>query len=191
MPCSNEIYPRFEQYHIHDPPLKITSMASNSSLWWIIPDVLAGMPMPFVHAGRRMAGGGVLDAYDDDLPALHAEGIRAVVSLLNIPRDAAIYESAGFVFLRLPIPDGAAPTLEQADEFVDFVNRLRTARKPVAVHCEAGLGRTGTMLAAYLISERASAAGAIQRVRAVEKAAIETSRQVRFLESYAGREIRS
>ncbi len=165
--------------------------ASGSSPWWIIPDVLAGMPMPFVHAGRRMAGGGVLDAYDDDLPALHAEGIRAVVSLLNIPRDAAIYESAGFVFLRLPIPDGAAPTLEQADEFVDFVNRLRTARKPVAVHCEAGLGRTGTMLAAYLISERASAAGAIQRVRAVEKAAIETSRQVRFLESYAGREIRS
>jgi len=53
--------------------------------WWMIPGILAGMPMPFIHIDRRMAAGGKLTAFDDDLLALHTAGIRAVVSLLNLP----------------------------------------------------------------------------------------------------------
>jgi hypothetical protein len=64
-------------------------------LWWVIPGVLAGMPMPYIHLERRMNGGGVLEAYDDELRDLHLAGVRAV-SLLNIPSDTAVYESAGF-----------------------------------------------------------------------------------------------
>lgn len=163
----------------------MNSLEQSNSLWWVIPRVLAGMPMPFIHIGRRMAGGGPLDAFEDDLPILHAAGIRAIVSLLNIPRDAPVYESAGFDFLCLPVPDGAPPTLEQVEDFARFLSRQRASQRPVAVHCEAGLGRTGTMLAAYLISEGESATGAIERIRSVEKAAIETSRQTNFLEHYA------
>jgi hypothetical protein len=40
------------------------------------------------------------------------------------------------------------------------------------------------MLAAYLISEGESAAGAIRRVREVERVAVETPRQIQFLEQY-------
>lgn len=157
--------------------------ASNGNLlWWLIPGVLAGMPMPFVHIDRRLNLGGPLSLYDDDLPVLYSSGIRAVVSLLNIPSDASVYESAGFSFLCLPIPDGGAPTMEQVSEFIRFVAEQRAAGRPVAVHCEAGLGRTGTMLAAYLISEGASAAEAIRRVREVERVAVETLRQIQFLE---------
>src|SRR5271170_7704412 len=147
---------------------------NNDLLWWVIPNVLAGMPMPFVHPERRLNLGGPLSAFDDELPALHAAGIRAVVSLLNIPNDAAVYESAGFSFLCLPVPDGGAPTMEQAASFVRFINEQRAAQRSVAVHCEAGLGRTGTMLAVYLISEGMGAAEAVQQVRAVERSAIET-----------------
>src|SRR2546426_1516079 len=89
-------------------------------LWWVIPGVLAGMPMPFIALDRRMNNGGLLTAYDDDLPVLHAAGVRAVVCLLNIPSDAPVYESAGFAFLCLPVPDGGVPRIEQVTKFVRF-----------------------------------------------------------------------
>jgi atypical dual specificity phosphatase len=165
----------------------MSSTQHSSLLWWVIPGVLAGMPMPFIHPERRMDGGGTLAAFEDELSDLHSAGVRGVVSLLNIPSDASVYESAGFSYLCLPVPDGGAPTFEQAEQFVRFVGEQRAAGRPVAVHCEAGLGRTGTLLATYLIAQGESAAAAIERVRAAEKVAVETPQQIRFLEQYADR----
>ncbi len=132
-----------------------------------------------------MNHGGLLNAYDDELPVLYAQGIRAVVSLLNLPGDKAVFESAGFSFRCLPVPDGGAPTIEQAREFIRFVDDQRAQNRPVAVHCEAGLGRTGTMLAVYLISQGQTAEAAIANVRAIEPAAIETGWQRQFLAEFA------
>ena len=75
--------------------------------------------------------------------------------------------------------------MEQPLEFVRFVNEQRKIRRPVAVHCEAGLGRTGTMLAVYLIAQGQSAETAIRQIREVEKVAVETPRQIQFLEEFA------
>jgi hypothetical protein len=109
-------------------------------LWWVIPNVLAGMPMPYIHLERRLNHGGQLAAYQDELPDLFAVGIRAVVSLLNIPSDESVYKSAGFAFVCLPVPDGGAPTIDQVLDFTNFVDEQRALNHPVAVHCEAGLG---------------------------------------------------
>jgi len=165
-------------------PLSTTSSASKL-LWWIIPGALAGMPMPFVHPERRLNSGGPLDSYEDELPALYAAGVRAVVSLLNIPSDAAVYQTAGFAFKCLPVADGVAPTMEQAQDFIGFVDRQLADNHPVAVHCEAGLGRTGTMLAVYLVSQGQTAESAIRRVRVAEGSAVETKSQIDFLERFA------
>ena len=141
--------------------------------------------MPYVHPLRRIRGGGALREYDDELVTLYSAGVRAVVSLLNLPTDAIVYESAGFSFLCSPVPDGNAPTISQALDFVKFVSDQLALQKPVAVHCQAGIGRTGTALAAYLISQGRTADAAIRQVRAVEPSAIETPRQVEFLEQFS------
>lgn len=152
-----------------------------ASLYWVIPGVLAGMPMPYVHPSRRLNQGGGLTEFEDELPELYRAGIRGVVSLLNLPSDAAVWNSAGFSFLCLPVSDGKPPTAEQVIRFTEFVETCRRDGGAVVVHCEAGLGRTGAMLAAYLVAKGESAASAIQLVRAVEPSAIETGAQIGFL----------
>ena len=152
-----------------------------SNLWWAIDGVLAGMGMPFVAFQRRYEGEAPLLAFDDDLPILHRLGIRGAVCLLNIPTDGPVFRSAGFEFLCLPVDDGQPPTKAQAGEFTGFVDRCRSRGFPVAVFCEAGLGRTGTMIAAYFVHRGESADSAVASVRARQPGAIETRAQVDFL----------
>jgi hypothetical protein len=152
-----------------------------ASLYWILPGLLAGMPMPFIHPSRRLNRGGALADYEDELPVLHIAGVRGIVSLLNIPSDAEVLRSAGFAFLCLPVPDGMPPTPEQVADCVEFVDSCHRGGGAVAMHCEAGLGRTGAMLAAYLVAKGEAASAAIHRVRAVEPSAIETPAQIAFL----------
>jgi len=49
------------------------------------------------------------------------------------------------------------------------------------VHCGAGLGRTGTVLACYLISRGLCAEHAIDRVRDARPGAIEAINQIAFV----------
>jgi atypical dual specificity phosphatase len=163
----------------------MSTTKTSSLLYWILPSELAGMPAPFLHPQRRLNRGGALTDYEDELLVLNVAGIRAIVCLVNIPSDEPIYAAAGFEFLCLPVADGSPPSLEQTSRFADFVDRCRSRRAGVAVHCHAGLGRTGTMLAAYFILKGSSAEDAIRKIRSVEPSAIETSSQVKFLYDFA------
>ena len=160
-------------------------MSSNyTNLWWAIDGVLGGMALPYIDPERRLNCGGELRVYTDELILLERTGVRAVVCLLNIQSDRAVFESAGFEFLCLPVENGEPPSIAQVHEFIGFMKKCRAQNLPVAVYCQAGAGRTSTMIACYLIHVGQSAAEAIANMRLKEPSAVETRAQIVFLEEF-------
>ena len=151
-------------------------------LWWAVPGRLAGMSLPFVDPLRYESPSANLYAFRDDLPALWCAGIRAVVCLLNMPSAARAYTDAGFAFQLAPIPDGDAPSDEQFARIRSFIAEQLQLDHPVVVHCEAGVGRTGTVLAGHLITSGISFRQAVAQIRHARPGAIETMRQILFLQ---------
>jgi atypical dual specificity phosphatase len=92
-----------------------------------------------------------------------------------IPREALA--GHGMDGLHLPVEDFTPPTLEQMARFLREVERARLEGRSLGIHCTAGLGRTGTMLAAYLVTRGLSATDAIAEIRRLRPGSVETPEQ--------------
>jgi predicted protein tyrosine phosphatase len=120
-------------------------------------------------------------------PALHALGVRAVLSMQAeyIDRFSGAPEPQ---FMRLIVPDFHAPTLEQIDEGVHFMRTAHVAGLPVLVHCHAGVGRAPLMAAAYLMASlRIDRTTALEALRAARPIIALNQRQYAQLDAYAAR----
>ena len=135
---------------------------------WLVPGRLAGCGQPDTRVGVRF---------------LAAQGVRTLLSLAEPPPAAWLAEAAITSHRLVGLADQAAPSPEPLEEALRVIDRSLAAGQPVAVHCLAGLGRTGTVLAGHLVRHGATAADAIDEVRrrdhprAVEHAAQEDRSQ--------------
>ena len=122
---------------------------------------------------------------DDHLRALHTAGVRALVTLHERPVDQEKLDALGIAARHYPVEDFAAPSLDQIEAAIAFIERKVAAGEGVAVHCAAGLGRTGTVIACYLVHQGYTPAEAIAHVRARRPGSVETSEQQAIVHTYS------
>ena len=153
--------------------------------YWLIDGVLAGCSRPGARGRRGPTGREAGAALDDDLAWLREQGAGALLSLTETPLPPDALAWHGLDALHLPVDDLRAPTPEQLRAALAFIDRQRGLGRRVVVHCLVGQGRTGTVLAAYLIRGGLDAPAALRRVRAVCPGAVGSPEQERALAAYA------
>lgn len=77
--------------------------------------------------------------------------IRAVIRCNSKMYDAKHFRVAGIRHYDLHFPDGTCPSETIMLKFMDVVESAAPDGGAVAVHCKAGLGRTGVLIGAYLM----------------------------------------
>jgi protein tyrosine phosphatase (PTP) superfamily phosphohydrolase (DUF442 family) len=110
---------------------------------------------------------------DEGYRALAALGVTTVVDLRSESdaSDDALLHSLGITLVRVPVGDGRAPTGAEADKALAAIDE---SKGRVFVHCSAGVGRTGSVVAVYLVSNGAAdRLGALARNLAVGPPSLE------------------
>lgn len=123
----------------HTPIAKITE---DSELYSLLPRTLKAvdehptLPQPFKN---------VLQHFSE-------RNIGLVVRLNSQLYSPSYFEALGISHLDMIFDDGTCPSLSAVRRFIRLAHETITVRKQgIAVHCKAGLGRTGCLIGAYLI----------------------------------------
>ena len=138
---------------------KITKKPTNFS--WLINNKLAGSGMP---------------TSSTELQWVIRQGIKSVITMTENPLPESWVQDVRY--LHVPTEDFSAPDMEKIDHTVDFIQERIKNGEPTMVHCAAGVGRTGTILACYLIKHHNfSVKDAIDKVRKERPGSIQSESQ--------------
>jgi atypical dual specificity phosphatase len=150
---------------------------------FLFPGKIFRSPMPFSQYDRS----DVWKSYqknDIDLVVILVEPQEYLVySGKDLP---AFYHSQGLSTLQIPVPDFGIPAdLTSWDQALARVAKWAGEGENIAIHCLAGIGRTGTFLACLAKNELGlEGEKAIQWVRNILPGAMENSYQESFVIEY-------
>jgi atypical dual specificity phosphatase len=139
---------------------------------WIEQPLLAAMGMP-----------GTLE----ELQWLRQQGLEILISLTEEPPRRQWINEAGLMLVHVPVTDMQPPTYEQLDLSIATISRAHEKQMGVGVHCGAGLGRTGVVLACYFVTKDLNAKNAVARIRRMRPGSIETPDQEEAVFEFARR----
>lgn len=154
-------------------PVMLTATPSRrgpNGFHWLEPGRLAGCPMP-----------GVVFAIDHDLALLRGMGVTVLINLTENAMPAEALARHGLRSYHLGIADRRAPPLLWAKLLLAKIEVMLRQGEVVAVHCLAGLGRTGLVLAAWLIQQGLTAEEALRRLRTIEPGFVQSQEQEALL----------
>mmetsp|Transcript_24735 Transcript_24735/g.22477 ORF Transcript_24735/g.22477 Transcript_24735/m.22477 type:complete len:672 (+) Transcript_24735:201-2216(+) len=119
----------------------------NGDISWIIPNKFIAFSGPLRE--RREISPGVFALQPEEyVPIFKRLGVTCIVRFNKKEYDRDVFTSAGIKHCELYYEDGANPTEAILQSFLQLCEKTEGV---IAVHCKAGLGRTGTNIAAYMI----------------------------------------
>lgn len=131
---------------------------------------------------NRLAGSGLPTSYDE-IEWLKSNGIKAILTVREYPLPEEWID--GLSYMHIYSLDLMAPEIEDIDKGVEFIAKMLDDDKPVLVHCAAGKGRTGLLLAAYLMKYHdMDVDEAINKVRTLRPGSIQSEYQELALRLY-------
>lgn len=144
--------------------------------------LITGKPMNFSLIDKWV-GGSARPMSEREVRWLRKKGVGAILSLTEEPLDPSWVE--GVAYKNIPIRDHAVPTIAELRESVDFINSQCKMNRLVVVHCMAGKGRTGSVLAAYMCQKYGlPPMEAIAKLRSKRPGSVER-KQVQVVEEFS------
>lgn len=135
-------------------------------------------PTGFVWVEEHKLAASGFPASRGQVEWLVGRGIAAILTLTPDALPEQVVTGLRLNLMHLPMQDHSIPELGTLERGVAFIRDQLAKGNPVLVHCLAGEGRTGCLLAAYLIAEEEMTTGEVlTRLRAIKPAFVEPTQE--------------
>ncbi len=139
---------------------------------------VADQPSGFVWIEKGKLAGSGYPASRSQVEWISSQGVDVILTLTEKPLPADWAEGLPLTLKHIPMMDHLPPDTSSLEQAATFVQEQMNQGRTVLVHCLAGEGRTGCVLAAYLIKDkRINADEAIAALRKVKPAFVEGSQE--------------